>query len=220
MIPVLHRAQEKQAPAGIGVEIDVWAIGNGPYAIGCLSHDRPDCFGREGIHHFYPWLKEDVQRAGFRPLYAVNCKSDGLEGLVAAAFDCFGIPRDRWFAFDMSYPSQRAFAKADLPFAERVSEEEPWSGEQCPRKGLVLPTKRIWLDRWTWNDNFAAFTENGPRLPEGAEVHAVSIELHVPSATWFDRQHWWRWLMENVRPASICTDYTDALVDMAKEHGW
>ena len=207
MIPVLHRAQEKQAPPGIGVEIDVW-LTLGPATV--VSHDPPKVTN----HLFYQWLRDDVRRAGFRPLYAVNCKTDGLENDVASCFDRLGVPRDRWFALDMSHPSQKAFAKAGLPFAERVSEEEPWRGH----------SKRIWLDRWMWGDNAVAFLKGGMSvsrtpgvglyLPPDAEVHVVSVELHVQTATWVDRVQWWKWLIEEVRPVSICTDYPDELLEV------
>mgnify|MGYP001619764017 CR=1 FL=1 len=217
MIPVLHRAQEKQAPPGVGVEVDVW-----------MGVVYDILYGASVGHDFLSidttlddWLKKDVGRAGFRPLYAVNCKSDGLEAELRDTFDRYGIPQDRWFAFDCSYPSQRVFEKSGLPFAERVSEEEPWRGR----------SHRIWLDRWTWRDNGAAFTGpalgirrfpvpigHGVYLPQldgqgrKIEVHAVSMELHVADSTDHERRNWWRWLFDEVRPASVCTDYPEDLM--------
>lgn len=215
MIPVLHRVQEKQAPPGIGVEIDVWMHWSGVI----VSHDRPQ---PEGDCYLDTWLRLDVACHGFRPLYAVNCKTDCLEQEVSKSFDRYGVPRDRWFAFDCSYPSQRLFEKLGLPFAERVSEEEPWRAR----------SHRIWLDRWTWRDNGAALTGsafgikrtpaaysgNGIYLPtldskgHKIEIHAVSMELHVPDAADHERRNWWRWLFDEVRPASVCTDYPDDLM--------
>ena len=219
MIPILHRAQGQQAPPGIGVEIDVWLTTG---LIVVVTHDPPTNASTLLVN----WLRDDVRAAGLRPIYAINCKSDGLETLVRDAFDRYGVPRDRWFAFDMSYPSQRAFEKADLPFAERVSEEEPWRAS----------SHRIWLDRWTWRDNGAAFT--GPALgirrypvPVGEgiylphldaqgrkiEVHAVSMELHVADAADHERRNWWRWLFDEVRPVSVCTDYPEDLMQTWEE---
>ena len=217
MIPILHRAQEKRPPPGIGVEIDVWwGRDDGGRAAAMVAHD----YGHVMID-FDDLLRGDICQSGFRPLYAINCKSDGLEIPVSVAMDTYGVPRDRWFAFDMSYCSQRVFEKAGLPFAERVSEEEPWRGR----------SHRIWLDRWTWRDNGAAFT--GPSLrirrfpvPIGegtylptfdgkgrkVEVHAVSMELHVADAADHERRNWWRWLFDEVRPASVCTDYPEDLM--------
>lgn len=214
MIPVLHRAQEKQALPGIGVEIDVWLCAGtydvSPAPFAGMGHDGPDSEATS----LSDWLRDDVQHAGFRPLYAVNCKSDGLHEPVCDAFDRLGIPRDRWFAFDCSYPAQRAFQQARLPFAERVSEEEPYRGHSC----------LVWLDRWSWRDNGARFSEvidggtNVVRTLRGKilEIHAVSIELHVPDAVHHERVQWWRWLMEEVRPASICTDYPQELADVLR----
>jgi len=202
VIPVLHRAQEKQAPAGIGVEIDAWADRTGPV----LSHDPPH---EDEMRYLSVWLRTDVACNGFRPFYAVNCKSDGLEIPIRDAFYRFGIPRDRWFAVDMSYPSQRVFEKSGLPFAERVSEEEPWRGR----------SHQIWLDRWAWRERgyqVAKYQKMGavyvPTLDAAGrriEVHAVSMELHVPDTTQHERREWWRWLFDEVRPTSVCTDYPD-----------
>ena len=215
MITVLHRAQEKQAPPGIGVEIDV---GMPTGLIAVVSHDPPTNASCLLVN----WLRDDVRVAGFRPVYAVNCKSDGLEIPVSVAMDTYGVPRDRWFAFDCSYPSQRVFEKAGLPFAERVSEEEPWRAH----------SHRIWLDRWVWRDNAAAFKgvrkfpgmgDGGVYLPiwdgQGCkvEVHAVSMELHVADAADHERRNWWRWLFDEVRPASICTDYPEDLMQTWEE---
>lgn len=220
MIPVLHRAQEKQAPPGIGVEIDVWWSHEDRRLCVLVGHDL------QNSGEFDDWLRDDVRMNGFRPLYAVNCKSDGLEVPISTAMRIYGIPPDRWFAFDMSYCSQRVFEQAGLPFAERVSEEEPWRSR----------SHRIWLDRWTWRDNGAAFT--GPALGirrysvglgEGVylptmdgqghrvEVHAVSMELHVADSSDHERRNWWRWLFDEVRPASVCTDYPDDLIATWKE---
>ena len=226
MIPVLHRAQEKQAPIGIGVEIDVWMTTG---LIAVVSHDSPTDASKLLVN----WLRDDVRVAGFRPLYAVNCKSDGLEESLRNAFDKFGVPRDRWFVFDCSYPSQRVFERAGLPFAERVSEEEPWRGH----------SHRIWLDRWTWRDNGAAFTGPGlgirrypvpadagvylpysmpakrPGIFDGRkiEVHAVSMELHVTDTAEHERRNWWRWLFDEVKPMSVCTDYPEDLMQIWDE---
>jgi len=218
MIPVLHRAQGKQALSGIGVEIDVWSTPSGAI----LQHDPPGGDLLSSRVFLNNWLRDDVRAAGFRPLYAINCKSDGLEIPVSVAMDIYGIPRDRWFAFDMSYCSQRVFEKADLPFAERVSEEEPWRGH----------SHRIWLDRWAWRDNAAAFKgvrrfpgmgDGGVYLPRwdgygrAVEVHAVSMELHVADSADHERRNWWRWLFDEVQPASICTDYPEDLMQTWEE---
>ena len=212
MIPVLHRAQEKQALPGIGVEVDVWmSFDDGP-SVPLLGHTLSDTDYGETLEK---WLRDDVRVAGFRPLYAVNCKSDGLEESLRNAFDKFGVPRDRWFVFDCSYPSQRVFEKAGLPFAERVSEEEPWRGR----------SHRIWLDRWTWRDNGAAFTGPGlgiylpyfDGMGRKIEVHAVSMELHVADAAEHERRNWWRWLFDEVKPMSVCTDYPEDLAQTWEE---
>ena len=113
-------------------------------------------------------------------------------------------------AFDMSYPSQRMFEKLGLPFAERVSEEEAWQGR----------SPLIWLDRWAWKEaryevrrypgaGGAIYLPQLDAVGRRIEVHAVSMELHVPDTTQHERREWWRWLFDEVRPTSVCTDYPD-----------
>jgi hypothetical protein len=190
VIPVQHRAQEcaTLVPPEFGIEFDVWAADDDAF----VSHNPTE------IPHVSPnfldsWLRRDVQHAGFRPLYAVNVKTDALATNVAAAFDNLGIPRDRWFAFDGSYPCMREFREAGLPLAGRISDEEMWDGSM-----------QIWLDRWLWRSDNSKLHRLGPSEKGRLKIHAVSPELHGDRYRDI-RVAYWNWLRSDLRPYSVCT---------------
>lgn len=203
---IAHRAQDKEVPERFGVEIDVHWNGDWPIA----SHDPP---GNRHSADFTEWVTANPCHV----MYAINIKADGILDKVYQLCEKY-IP-GRYFVFDMSYPEQKVCERFSIPFAERVSEEEPWRGR----------SRIIWLDRWRWDNDYEygrfptdplmRYREGGELVPttgsvyvpkfsgeEKVEIYAVSPELHKLDCAPHWRRWWWR-EMERLGVTGICTDH-------------
>lgn len=177
--------------SGIGVETDV-----------------RDCDGRLVISHDPPCSCDSITfdlfldaylESQFRPLLALNVKSDGLQKNIQSVLRSRNI--ENYFVFDMSIPDTLGYANLGMQFAARLSEYE--------QEGLL--TK---MAPWIWLDAFHSEWFEGPfinnLLSARKKVVIVSPELHR-------RPHLTLW--ENIFSFKdrsgifLCTD----LVDEAKE---
>lgn len=183
MIILQHRAQDqKEIDPKFGVEIDVRDF----YGLVQMGHDP--------IDHSSMLLKDWVGEHPDHPMYAVNVKADGLEQQITHMMNK-AVGSERWFAFDMSYPTYKRFKKLDAPCAERVSEEEE----------TRFYENRLWVDRWDWSDYPAGYDRAVVRWPSMLETYWVSTELHVADA---DPNTFWGYL-KKVGCTGVCTDYAD-----------
>jgi hypothetical protein len=171
---------------GWGVELDVRDLA-GQLVI---SHDPPTA----GALTFSAVVDEYLAH-GTPGLLAVNVKSDGLAMMVAAALA--RVPADRWFAFDMSVPDTRGYAKAGLPYYTRHSDLE-----SVP--ALYEAARGVWLD--DFRGGFIDDAKLAAHLDAGKHVAVVSPELHgrAHGAVW---EQWRRWAAWGDPRVHLCTDH-------------
>jgi hypothetical protein len=121
-----HRGQER-GPQNISQEIDVRLMDDWDDSIGVLppvlvcAHDI-DCRGFHDVPQFISYVQEWVQIADEDAILAINIKEDGLAPILKTeALDKIGLPKDRYFCFDMSQAEIQHYKKLDLQIATRVS---------------------------------------------------------------------------------------------------
>jgi glycerophosphoryl diester phosphodiesterase len=171
---------------GWGAELDVRDLAGSLV----VSHDPPD----DGTLPF-----EAVVRAyrehGCPGALAVNVKADGLSAMLANALRA--IDRDRWFAFDMSVPDMRHYAREGLPFFTRHSDLEP-------TPALYHEADGVWLD--DFDGGFITEERIVDHLDSGKRVAVVSPELHGRDRvrTW---EQWRDWRVWRSAAVLLCTDH-------------
>jgi hypothetical protein len=126
---------------------------------------------------------------------AVNVKADGLTEMLAEALR--HVERSRWFAFDMSVPDMRHYARAGLPFFTRHSELEP-------TPALYAEADGVWLD--DFDGGFVTEERIVAHLAAGKRVAVVSPELHGRDR---DRiwEQWRTWRVWRSADVLLCTDH-------------
>jgi hypothetical protein len=213
LILLAHRAQavNEPIPGRHGVEIDV----RDHLGFPVMAHDLPT----QSPESLYGWFSRDLDEQGVRPIYAINIKADGLEDLIVYLTKFYPQVADRIFVFDMSYPSLVRFRERGVPFAERISEEEGFTGQ----------TPLIWMDRWNWTDNIPmgrriAFDGGRPSIPipttdkwgKRCRIYAVSPELRVKDACPSWVEHYWG-LFHEWGVDGVCTDWWDRAEDFFRK---
>jgi glycerophosphoryl diester phosphodiesterase len=171
---------------GWGVETDVRDI-DGALVV---SHDPPS----QGTLPFEGVV--DAYRAYDCPgVLAVNVKADGLADMLAHAL-CEVDP-NCWFAFDMSVPDMRHYARAGLPFFTRHSDLEP-------APALYEQATGVWLD--DFDGGFITRERIAEHLSAGKRVAVISPELHgrERERTW---REWSAWSLWSSPELFLCTDH-------------
>jgi hypothetical protein len=171
---------------GWGVETDVRDL-DGTLVV---SHDPPG----EGTLPFETVIAA-YREHGCPGSLAVNVKADGLAEMLAEALR--DVSRNRWFAFDMSVPDMRHYAREGLPFFTRHSDLEP-------TPALYDEADGVWLD--DFDGGFIAHNRIAAHLGGGKRVAVVSPELHGRNheRTW---QQWRRWPVWQSADVFLCTDH-------------
>jgi glycerophosphoryl diester phosphodiesterase len=172
--------------SGWGVETDVRDI-DGTLVV---SHDPPGL----GTLPFAA-VVDAYREYGCPGALAVNVKADGLPAMLADALR--DVDRDRWFAFDMSVPDMRQYAREGLPFFTRHSDLE-----SAP--ALYDAADGVWLD--DFDGGFIAEHRIAAHLSAGKRVAVVSPELHGRDRerTW---QRWRAWPVWTRPDVFLCTDH-------------
>ena len=171
---------------GWGVETDVRDL-SGSLVV---SHDPPG----DGTLPFEA-VVDAYREHGCPGALAVNVKSDGLAEMLAHALR--DVERSRWFAFDMSVPDMRHYARQGLPFFTRHSDLEPVPA-------LYAAADGVWLD--DFDGGFIAEERIASHLAAGKRVAVVSPELHgrERDQTWAQWRAWPVWRRAEVL---LCTDH-------------
>lgn len=171
---------------GWGVETDVRDL-DGSLVI---SHDPP---GQSALP--FEAVVDAYHAHGCPGALAVNVKADGLAEMLAHALR--DVERDRWFAFDMSVPDMRHYAREGLPFFTRHSDLE-----SAP--ALYEQADGVWLD--DFDGGFIARERIAEHLAAGKRVAVVSPELHgrERERIW---QQWSAWPVWGSPEVFLCTDH-------------
>ncbi|HEY4828019.1 MAG TPA: hypothetical protein VIH85_14690 [Solirubrobacteraceae bacterium] len=171
---------------GWGVETDVRDLGGSLV----VSHDPPG----DGTLAFETVVSA-YREYGCPGALAVNVKADGLAEMLADALR--DVDPDRWFAFDMSVPDMRHYAREGLPFFTRHSDLEP-------APALYEQALGVWLD--DFDGGFIAHERIATHLAAGKRVAVVSPELHGRDRerTWAEWRPWPVWDSADV---FLCTDH-------------
>lgn len=174
---------------GFGLETDIRDL-DGELVI---SHDPPRR-GASPLRALFSVYRELQARA---PL-ALNIKADGLAEPLQALLAEYEI--GDYFAFDMSIPDMRGYARSGASFFTRLSDLEP--------QPISLPGVRgVWLDgfesEWYGPEDIRGLLESG------LAVCVVSPELHGrdPARVWE--------MLAQIRsegaPLLCCTDHPSQL---------
>jgi hypothetical protein len=129
----------------------------------------------------------------YESILAINIKADGLLTYLESALA--GVPREKYFLFDMSIPETIGYLRSDLPTFMRLSEYE----DICK---LHDRSEGVWLDAFEtdW------WTGNSKILNSEKKICVVSPELHGR-----DKSYVWNFLKNERCSADlyICTDFPD-----------
>jgi hypothetical protein len=171
---------------GWGVELDVRDL-DGSLVV---SHDPP----HDGALRLDTVVDAYLEH-GCPGSLAVNIKADGLSDAVATALR--DVERGHWFAFDMSVPDMRHYAREAVPFFTRHSDLEP-------APALYDEADGVWLD--DFDGGFITEERILAHLAAGKRVAVVSPELHGRDRdlTWEQWQRWGVWRSPGVL---LCTDH-------------
>jgi glycerophosphoryl diester phosphodiesterase len=175
-------AFERAFAGGYGIEFDVRDL-DGELVV---SHDPP----RHGALPLGDVI-ELWKRSQTAGTLAVNVKSDGLQGALAAA-----ITGD-WFAFDMSVPDTLGYLRSGLPTFTRHSDVEP-------DPVLYQHAHGVWLDDFGGGWLRQAHVER--HLAAGKSVAVVSPELHGRDHAQAWRE-WRTWSVWREPQLHLCTDH-------------